>query len=169
MTDRVTQAEYKDLVSGTRTHSTVREGGEAPTHKVESVVSFTVPGSPVTKPRQTRADKWKQRPCVMRYRAWADKARAAARKATNHRFPGLVLMTSKRMTVIAYFPLPASWTKRTKDTMRGEPHQNKKDADNILKAASDALFPTGDEQIYDMHVMKFWDDGQGPRVEITIS
>jgi len=33
--------------------------------------------TPVPKPRQTRSDKWKQRPCVMRYRAFADEVRAA--------------------------------------------------------------------------------------------
>lgn len=30
--------------------------------------------TPVPKPRQTQADKWKQRPAVMRYRAFADEA-----------------------------------------------------------------------------------------------
>jgi len=39
---------------------------------------ITVPGNPVGKPRMTRKDKWAQRPCVLRYREWADRARAAA-------------------------------------------------------------------------------------------
>jgi hypothetical protein len=30
---------------------------------------------PVPKPRQTRSDKWKQRPCVMAYRTFADELR----------------------------------------------------------------------------------------------
>jgi len=37
-----------------------------------------VPGAPIPKPRQTRRDKWARRPCVLRYREWADQIRAAA-------------------------------------------------------------------------------------------
>lgn len=31
--------------------------------------------TPIGKPRMTRADKWKQRPAVMRYRAFCDEVR----------------------------------------------------------------------------------------------
>lgn len=31
--------------------------------------------TPIGKPRMTRADKWKKRPAVMRYRAFCDEAR----------------------------------------------------------------------------------------------
>lgn len=144
---------------------------EAQSDKVESPaqIFFIVPGAPMAKPRQTRSDKWKKRPCVMRYREWADRARAESRAAIDQKFPGLVLMQCRRLSVTAFFPIPPSWTKVTKAKMAGQPHRQSKDADNVLKAVSDALFPTGDAQIYDMHVMKFWDDGRGPRVEITIA
>src|SRR5689334_17701964 len=39
---------------------------------------IVIPGQPIGKPRQTQADKWKQRPCVVQYRLWADRARKAA-------------------------------------------------------------------------------------------
>ncbi|MEK6281843.1 MAG: RusA family crossover junction endodeoxyribonuclease [Acidobacteriota bacterium] len=143
----------------------VREANDV---RLPSVVSFVVPGCPVTKPRQTQSDKWKKRPSVIRYREWADQARAESRKAIGQKFPGMVLMACTRMRVIAFFPIPPSWNKVVKEKMKGQPHRQSKDADNILKACSDALFPTGDAQIYDMHVMKFWADEKGPRVEITI-
>lgn len=151
--------------------SRVPSRAEAATDRVESIpssVSFVVLGAPVAKPRQTRSDKWKKRPCVVRYREWADRARSESRKAIGIKFPGLVLMACSRMRVMAFFPIPPSWTKPVKAKMKGQPHRQSKDADNVLKAVSDALFPTGDAQIYDMHVMKFWDDGRGPRVEITM-
>lgn len=39
------------------------------------MITFTIPGTPVGKPRQTQRDKWAERDCVLRYRAWADRAR----------------------------------------------------------------------------------------------
>lgn len=45
-------------------------------------VRFVVPGTPIGKPRMTQRDKWrvgpKARPCVQRYRDWADAIRQAA-------------------------------------------------------------------------------------------
>lgn len=130
---------------------------------------FVIPGPPCPKPRQTKSDKWKKRPSVLRYRAWADSARKAARKAAGQRFPGPVLYSYGRMKVVAYFPIPRSWTKAVQERMKGKPHRQIPDSDNLMKAASDALFPTRDSQLYEMVVRKFWDDGEGSRVEITLS
>ena len=120
-------------------------------------ISFTVPGVPVAKPRQTRSDKWKKRPCVLRYREWADKARQAMYDAT-----GTVSMIGGQLDVIAYFPTRSGWRSP------GSVHKLKPDADNILKAVSDAICRNEDQMIHDMSVKKRWDDGNGPRVEITI-
>ena len=40
--------------------------------------AFVVPGEPVPKPRQTQADRWKQRAPVVRYRQFADLLRLYA-------------------------------------------------------------------------------------------
>ena len=37
--------------------------------------------TPVAKPRQTRSDVWKKRPCVVKYRQFADDLREAIGKA----------------------------------------------------------------------------------------
>jgi len=39
-------------------------------------IEFSLAIGVMGKPRQTRADVWKKRPCVMAYRAWADKLRS---------------------------------------------------------------------------------------------
>ncbi len=75
---------------------------------------------PVPKPRQTRSDKWKERPCVMRYRAFADEVRAARATVKN----------GDSITFI----LPTNVRKR-----HGQPHEMRPDLDNLLKALMDAV------------------------------
>lgn len=147
---------------------TVREPrrGETPTLKVDRAAilppmgSFVVPGVPVAKPRQTQSDKWKQRPCVIRYRAWADRARECMFWEMN-----TVSVTAGRMDIVAYFPIPKSVTKP--EVLHGAVHMKKPDADNVFKACADALC-RNDQMIHTASIKKRYDDGGGPRVEITI-
>lgn len=88
--------------------------------------------SPIAKPRQTRSDKWKQRPVVLAYRAFADRLRAEA-KRTNLTLP------ADGMDVFFYLPMPASWSARKRREMGHAPHQQTPDIDNLLKAVFDAL------------------------------
>lgn len=120
---------------------------------------FTIYGTPIAKPRQTRRDKWMKRPCVVRYRLWADEARKAAPKD----LPSEPISVGVR----AYLPVPSSATKRRRAELRGQNHRQKPDADNILKSVCDALFKR-DEVICEKHVQKFWDDGGGARVEVEV-
>ncbi|MDX8400819.1 MAG: RusA family crossover junction endodeoxyribonuclease [Gallionellaceae bacterium] len=83
--------------------------------------------TPVPKPRQTRADKWKKRPCVMRYREFADKVRAA----------GISIDDSSFITFV--MPMPKSWGKKKRAEMDGQPHRQKPDIDNLAKAIFDAV------------------------------
>lgn len=132
---------------------------------VESVESncermFVCHVVPVGKPRMTRRDKWKKRPCVMRYREFADKLRAC--------FAGVDLIDVHSLSWLAYFPMPKSWSKKKKEYMRGMGHYNKPDRDNCDKAILDSLFDQ-DSGISHGTLTKLWDDGNGPRIEITIS
>lgn len=77
---------------------------------------ITYPITPVPKPRQTRADKWKQRPAVMRYREFADQVRAA----------GITLPDCGAL-VTFYIPMPKSWSKKKRARADGTPHQSKPD------------------------------------------
>lgn len=124
-------------------------------------VRFTIPGDPVGKPRQTQRDKWAKRPCVMRYREWADKARTCAEGC------GGVRRGASEIVVWAYFELPKSWSREKRRELTGKPHRQRPDADNCLKSAMDALF-TEDSGIFSARVIKTWEDGSGPRVEVEI-
>ena len=108
---------------------------------------------------------------MLRYRAWADLARAKYREAKRTEFPEIKFLGQiryKRVSAMMFFQMPAGLNPATKKRMKGKPHDHTPDWDNLSKALCDALYPTGDEHIYDGRVQKFWDDGNGARVEVTL-
>jgi Holliday junction resolvase RusA-like endonuclease len=122
-------------------------------------VFITIPGLPPSKPRMTQSDKWKQRPEVMRYRAWCDGVRAAV---------GSCLPDPSHVAQVnwtAYFEPPRSWPKKRRLAAIGTLHQVKPDIDNIAKALCDCLFAR-DQNISEMHCRKRWD--WWARLEVAI-
>ena len=99
---------------------------------------------PVPKPRQTQSDVWKKRPCVMRYRAFADKCRASG-----------IEIPESGAHVTFVLPMPRSWSEKKKKAMDRQPHQQQKDVDNMCKSLLDALYKN-DSHIYDIRISKFW-------------
>lgn len=102
------------------------------------------PIDPVAKPRMTRLDKWKKRPCVMRYWAFKDeveKLKLQLPEAGAH--------------IRFYISMPKSWSNKKRAEMLGKPHQEKPDLDNLLKALCDALYES-DAHIHDVRVTKIW-------------
>lgn len=93
---------------------------------------------PVPKPRMTRSDKWKKRPCVLAYRSFADELRLKVRKPPESPFK----ITFYIHTKIA--------------NRNGTPHFLKPDADNLLKSFLDALFPDNDAHIWSVWAEKRW-------------
>lgn len=124
--------------------------------------TFVCYGVPIGKPRMSQRDKWAKRPCVVRYREWCDVLRYAASQSGKR-----VLLKPTSLLVTAYLPIPESWSVKKRATMQGTPHTAKPDSDNILKACADALIEN-DHYLYQATVQKFWDDGEGPRVEVTL-
>ncbi|WP_373687373.1 RusA family crossover junction endodeoxyribonuclease [Zooshikella harenae] len=101
---------------------------------------------PNTKPRMTRADKWKQRTCVMQYRAYKDEIRNAS-----------LSLPEGGYHLIFVIPMPKSWTKKKQNEMRGKPHQQTPDKDNLEKGLLDAIF-SDDAHIWDGRLSKYWGD-----------
>ncbi len=110
------------------------------------------PITPVGKPRMTRADKWKKRPEVLRYRAFCDEVRLQG-----------VGLPESGSHVTFILPMPASWSKKKRTELNGKPHQQKPDADNLTKSLLDALFED-DAHIWDVRVSKLW--GEAGRIII---
>jgi len=108
------------------------------------VTGQTYPIEPIGAPRMTRADVWKKRPVVLRYREFRDACRAAG-----------VVVPDAGARVTFCLPMPPSWSKRKRAEMDGKPHQSKPDADNMLKALLDALYDD-DAVVWDIAVRKVW-------------
>lgn len=125
------------------------------------VFRFTIPQEAIGKPTQSRRDRWEQRECVVRYRAWADLARLYARQAGS--LPMVDTITDFRVT--CYFLPPESWSAKHRTAVIGERHRVKPDSDNIAKAIFDSLYRQ-DQGIADLVVRKRYD--WTPRVEIEI-
>lgn len=100
--------------------------------------------TPVPKPRMTRSDKWKKRPCVMKYWAFKDEVR---------RYGIELQHGGSHVTFV--LPMPKSWSKKKKAEMDGKPHQSKPDLDNLKKSLLDAIFDE-DKWVWDMRVTKVW-------------
>ena len=100
--------------------------------------------TPVPKPRQTRADKWKQRPCVMRYRAFADEVRRLE-----------IQLPHSVCHVIFIIPMPKSWSEKKRLDWFERPHQQTPDIDNLFKALADAVYKS-DCKIWDVRMTKLW-------------
>ncbi|WP_313609992.1 RusA family crossover junction endodeoxyribonuclease [Atlantibacter hermannii] len=99
---------------------------------------------PVGKPRMTRADKWKKRPEVLRYRAFCDHVRLLG-----------VELPEAGAHVTFILPMPLSWSKKKRLQHDGQPHQAKPDCDNMLKALMDAIY-ADDAHVWDCRVTKVW-------------
>lgn len=109
-----------------------------------------IPAAAPGKPRMTQRDKWKQRTCVVEYRAWADRLRAAFGEVPDpERVAGI--------TVTACYAMPKSWSRKTRLAMRSRRKRTKPDGDNILKACTDPLWKR-DEALGDQSVVRRWGD-----------
>lgn len=108
---------------------------------IEKIYSIT----PVPKPRMTQRDKWAKRPAVMRYRDFADGVRLL-----NIRVP------ESGASIVFGLPMPKSWSKKKRLAMDGQPHQQKPDIDNLLKALLDSIYAE-DCGVYHIGGMgKYW-------------
>ena len=103
---------------------------------------------PVPKPRMARSDSWKtgdkKRPCVARYHHFKDCLRDTD-----------ISVKDAGTVVIFAVKMPKSWSKKKKDKMLHQPHQQKPDIDNYVKALLDGLYKE-DEHIYNIIPFKFW-------------
>jgi len=121
-------------------------------------MKYTIPIKPMGKPRMTKADRWKQRKCVQKYWDFKAEMQGHCKKIPDD---------PHEVSWVAYFPIPKSWPKYKKKAMAGAYHRQKPDRDNVDKAILDAIFDD-DSIICKGTIIKRWDDGDGPRIELEI-
>lgn len=127
-------------------------------------IVFPVPGKPYAK----------KRPRFSRRigRAFDPHENAVAEASIGHiaaRYFDTPLTGPVRLEVEAVFVPPASWSKKRRAMAIGEPHTQKPDGDNLLKAAKDALNRIAwadDAQVHDARIVKRW--GAESQTIITI-
>jgi Holliday junction resolvase RusA-like endonuclease len=93
----------------------------------------------------TQSDRWKKRDCVIRYRNFKDQCRAHG------------VNVPESASVEYTIPMPASWSQKKREQMRGKPHRQRPDLDNLDKALLDAVL-TEDSHIWQLHSRKVWGD-----------
>ena len=101
----------------------------------------------VPKPRMTRADTWKKRPCVVNYWAFKDELKRMLKEAD--------FKIQDELFVEFYIPMPKSWSKKKKNEYVGKTHQQKPDIDNLLKGVMDAIFKE-DAHVHTVYGKKTW-------------
>ena len=99
------------------------------------------------KPRLTQRDKWKQRPVVMRYRAYCDELRLLM---PNYELPIELYITF-------YLPMPRTWSHKKRIAHLGSYHDQTPDIDNLTKGFMDA-FKSEDKHVALIHATKYWAD-----------
>lgn len=94
----------------------------------------------------TRSDKWKKRPCVMKYRKFSDELRSYI--PSEYELP-------QPCRIVFYLPFPKSYSKKKKESLLGKPHKLKPDIDNLVKSILDAMYEN-DQHIWSIWATKYW-------------
>ena len=102
---------------------------------------------PVPKPRMTRSDAWKKRPCVMRYWEYKDELNKIAKE--------IDYQLKDTLNIIYMIPFPESYPKNKREELFFRPHQLKPDIDNLTKAFLDCL-TKDDSNVWSINETKIW-------------
>lgn len=103
----------------------------------------------VPKPRMSRSDSWKKRPCVLRYWKFSDDLKASATEK------GYEMADEVHMEF--HIAMPKSWSKKKKKEMLGRQHKSLPDLDNCVKSCADIL-KKQDMTICEIVAKKFWSE-----------
>ena len=104
--------------------------------------------NPVPKPRMTRQDTWKQRPCVVKYWQFKDEIQKQMEKK------GFELEDD--YCVIFKIPVPKSLSKKKQEKLLNKlVHKKRPDLDNLEKALNDCM-KEEDSTIWCTCKMKLW-------------
>ena len=110
--------------------------------------------APVSKPRMTRADRWKKRQSVLKFFAFRDAVRQSSAWKT------LELLDMDSFKIVFHVPMPKSWSKKKRTQYDGNPHQQRPDLDNYLKAWKDSVYEE-DAIVWNVEATKLWTSRSG--------
>jgi Holliday junction resolvase RusA-like endonuclease len=125
-------------------------------------LKLIVTADPMGAVRQTRADRWRKRPCVLEYEAYREVVREQVVKQSGGELPSVPDGANMVFTIM----MPHSWSDKKKGRMCGQPHRQRPDKDNLEKAILDALFAE-DGAVWKGSQKKVW--GRFGQVEIEFT
>ena len=117
--------------------------------------------APCPKPRMTQADKWRKRQSVMKFFAFRD--------AVKQYIESKVVLQSpyhshhlefESFDIEFHIPMPKSWSKKKKALHNGQPHNQRPDLDNYIKAWCDSVFQE-DSVVWRIKATKRWTSSPG--------
>ena len=100
---------------------------------------------PCPAPRMNRSDRWKKRPCVLKYFEFKDECRYLNIKVNNYDH------------ITFGIKIPKSFSKKKQKQMAGKPHLKRPDCDNLLKALLDSVYKE-DSHIHALTINKVWSE-----------
>jgi Holliday junction resolvase RusA-like endonuclease len=105
--------------------------------------------NPMGAVRTTQAGKFADKR-YHRYRDYKTELRLLLKQVDIHKCPSAFFIKF-------VMPFPVSYTEKKKDTLRGKPHTQKPDLDNLVKGFMDC-FGTDDSGVHWIRMSKVWGD-----------
>jgi Holliday junction resolvase RusA-like endonuclease len=115
---------------------------------------ITIDVAPCSKPRMTQRDRWAKRQCVLKFFAFKD-----AIKQSKYWEPHN-LLSLESFDIEFYIEMPKSWSKKKKALHVNQPHKQRPDLDNYIKAWCDSVFEE-DSVVWRFKALKRWTDQPG--------
>ena len=112
---------------------------------------FRLEVAPCPKPRMTQRDRWAKRKCVLQFYAFRDAVR---------QFQETHAISWWSFDIEFHVPMPKSWSKKKQALHNGQPHNQRPDLDNYLKAWKDSVYEE-DAVVWRIKATKLWTDGSG--------
>lgn len=112
---------------------------------------------PFPKPRMTQRDRWAKRPRIVKYHIFCDGLRHYA-SLNNYE-------VGKELSLTFIMEMPKSWSKKKRNELNGQPHTQRPDLDNLIKAFKDALCEDDSHVHTYFNMKKVW--GEEGKIIIT--
>lgn len=113
---------------------------------------------PASAPRQVRSHLWNPSSGVVNYRKLKDEIRRQANA-------GNLWILPDSLDLTFFLPMPKSWSLKERQACNFQPHQQKPDIDNLLKAFMDAFGE--DKHVHTVAARKVW--AESGRIQVVIT
>lgn len=108
----------------------------------------------------------KERPRVTQNGTYMRRGYRRKKMLLREKFGPVMVEGMLKLTLVAFRPMPQSWSQSKRRMMHGEPAKPSPDIDNIIGAVMDALFPKNDDHVVSLEAHKVW--GESGAIQITI-